>query len=180
MPAPAELAHNERGDVRLDYEISGKKQIRLWEPKPVGTLETSFREDGVILLQRSIETSAIKDRIGETLAEAEIHSTKEVPFRGVLFDKACPWCAKHTLVRFSEAYRSRNEVPIVPLYYCRECRNKGYYLADEYLLHLIESNPQLFEEADLQKFKSNRDAFISEIKAHVISSFASKKVRRIV
>ena len=179
MAGAPELARKANGDVRLDYSMGGARRIRLWEPRGTAALETTFREDGAILLQTQIETVKIDGRVRETLAESGSGDAVSVSYKEVAFDRACPWCSKHALARFAEAYRSRGEVPVVPLYHCRECRGRGYHLTDEYLVHLISSNPEMFEGKDLERFRSDRGPFVTEIKAYVISSFASKRIRKI-
>ena len=67
----------------------------------------------------------------------------------------------------------------MPLYHCRECRGRSYHLTDQYLIHLIAGNPGMFDAKDLERFNGDRASFVTEIKAYVISSFASKRIRRI-
>jgi hypothetical protein len=179
MTASLELAKKANGDVRLDYFLGKDKRMRVWERIGAATLETTFREDGAVLMQGIVESPKVEERIADTIVEAGGGIPVIVDYTGVVLDKACPWCQKKALVRFTEAYRSRAEVPVVPLYHCRECRGKSYYLTDEYLTHLISSNPEMFDGADVERFKSDGKAFLSEMKAYIISSFASKKVKRI-
>jgi hypothetical protein len=179
MPGPAEMARNAKGDTRIDYLIGGAKRIRVWEPIGVGVLETTFRHDGAVLLQRYVDKGELDGRIKDTLAEAGSRETREVAYREISIDKACPWCGKHKLVRFVQAYRSKAEVPVVPLYHCTECRGRSYYLTDDYLIHLISSKPELFENEERQKFVRDREAFVAEIRGNIISIFASKKLKRI-
>lgn len=177
--AAPELAQKENGDVRLDYYLDGASRIRLWEPMGKSTLETTFRPDGAVLLQVNVDTRRVGERIKETLLECGSAAPVKAEYRDVTFEKACPWCSKRELVRFAQAYRSSGEVPVMPLYHCRGCRGRSYYLTDEYLIHLISSNPGMFESPDVQRFNSDPGSFVAEMKAYVISSFASKKVRRI-
>jgi hypothetical protein len=179
MQSHAELSRNPKGDTRVDYTVGSAKRMRLWEPIGVAVLETTFRHDGAILLQQYVDKEKIDGRIKETVAEAGAEGTKEVPYKEIAFDKACPWCGKHALVRFVQAYRSKAEIPVVPLYHCTDCRGRSYYLTDEYLIHLIANNPHLFEGQDYEKFKTQKDAFVAEMRGNIISIFASKKVKRI-
>jgi hypothetical protein len=179
MPDSPELARKGNGDIRVDYSVNGAGRIRVWEPRPTFTLETTFRHDGAILLQISIAPDKTDERIRETLAECGAAAPVEAPYKEVNFDRACPWCSKHELVRVAHAYRSSGEVPVMPLYHCKGCRGRSYYITDEYLTHLIASNPGMFEGSDMQRFLDDRDAFVAEIKAYIISSFASKRVKRI-
>jgi len=179
MPDSAELARNAKGDTRVDYSVGGSKRIRIWEPMGLGVLETTFRHDGAVLLQLAVEKEKVEGRIKETLSESGSGAPKEVAYREVALGKACPWCGKHELVRFVQAYRSKAEVPIVPLYHCNACRGRSYYLTDDYLVHLISSNPHLFEDPDVQRFNSDKDSFVAEMRSNIISIFASKKLKRI-
>lgn len=179
MPGEAEMARNAKGDTRIDYQIGGAKRIRLWEPIGVGVLETTFKHDGAVLLQQYMEKAHVEDRIKDTLKEAGSKKASEVPYKEVGLDRACPWCGKRKLVRFVQAYRSKAEVPVVPLYHCTECRGRSYHLTDDYLIHLISSKPELFEDAERKKFDESRDAFVAEIRGNIISIFASKKLKRI-
>ncbi len=179
MAETSGLAKKANGDVRLDYLAGGMGRIRTWEPRGPVALETTFRADGAVLMQSTVETAKIDSRVGETLSESGCNEPPSMPYNEVRFERACPWCSKHALARFAEAYRSKGEVPIVPLYHCRECRGRSYYLTDEYLIHLIATNPNMFEAGDFDRFRSDQAAFVSEIKAYIISSFASKRVKRI-
>ncbi len=180
MPAAsAEMARNSKGDTRIDYSLDGAKRIRVWEAIGKGVLETTFRHDGAVLLQQYVEREQLDGRIKDTISEAGCKKTDEVGYKEVALDKACPWCSKHALVRFVQAYRSRAEVPVVPLYHCTACRGRSYYLTDDYLIHLISSNPDLFEKEDKQKFENQKEAFVAEMRGNIISIFASKKLKRI-
>ncbi|MDE1865247.1 MAG: hypothetical protein KGH94_01245 [Candidatus Micrarchaeota archaeon] len=179
MAESPELSRKENGDVRLDYTVGGVRKTRLWEPRGKDALETTFSAEGAILLQKTVETGKIEERVSETLSDSGTGNPIVVAYSKIVFDKACPWCTKHDLVRFAEAYRSRGDVPIVPIYFCRACRGRSYHLTDDYLTYLIETNPNMFEVKDVERFQNERDSFVTEIKAYIISSFASKKVKRI-
>ena len=111
MTVSAEMARNEKGDTRIDYSVGGAKRIRLWEPIGKAVLETTFRHDGAILLQQYVENGKIDGRIKETLAEAGCETTKDVAYKEVGFDKPCPWCGKHKLVRFVEGLQEQGRDP---------------------------------------------------------------------
>ena len=89
------LARRANGDVRLDYSVGGIGRIRVWEPRGADALETTFREDGAVLLQATLETGKIEERVRETLAGSG--DTVKVDYREVAFDgpargaRSTPW-----------------------------------------------------------------------------------------
>jgi hypothetical protein len=173
----AEMSSNERGDVRLDYPSNGAKFTRLWQPRQGAILETTFRDDGAVLFQRLLKGSSIEEYMADTLKDSGADDVTRVEFADVIFNKACPSCSKNSLIRYVDAYRSNPEVPVMPIYLCKECGSKSYHMTDEYLRHLVKSNPGLFEKAELSEFENNGDAFVAQLKRYIISIFASKKIK---
>ena len=164
--------------MKLEYPKEGGQKIILWETKNNNTLETSFNEHGYILMQRvvNLDTVPLAQRVIESLKEAKISQTRETQFSDVRIDKACPKCGEYKLSRYVEAFASKNEVPVMPLYYCAICTTKSYHLTNEYLEYLVENNKPMFSEAELLELDKDKTKFVTELQAYIIRIFASKKV----
>jgi hypothetical protein len=175
------VSKDEKGKVKLEYNQQGEQRIRLWEMHEGATLETTFDSYGSILAQRvmKLDTDLIKNQITETLKEAQISGTKEKPFSDVKFSKPCPKCGEYTLSRYVEAFSSKKEIPIMPLYYCSNCKSQSYHMTNNYLEFLVQNNTGLFSEEELLEMKKDKSAFMVELKGYIISIFASKKIMNI-
>lgn len=161
--------------VRLDLTDGNRRVVRLWECKRTCILETTFGAHGEIIAQRALPgpDEKAEEYFNDAVRETGVEP-KAVAFRPVMLEKSCPKCSKDALVRKTEAFSG--EVPVMPLYYCKECKGESFYLTDEYLSYLVENNTELFEEAEREQMKADKAAFTAELKRHIISIFASKKI----
>lgn len=175
----AELSCSNLGEIRIDYVDNGTKLIKLWQPRKNAILETTFKENGSVILQQIISGKDINETVNELLVKSGKTQLKNVEFRPIKLDRPCPHCKKNSLIRYADAYRSNPDIPVMPLYECKECKGKSHLLTDEYLMHLVKSNPDLFDADAKAELKNDDDAFVSELKRYVISIFASKKIKRI-
>lgn len=83
------------------------------------------------------------------------------------------------MVRYVEAFRSKNTMPVMPLYYCTNCSKQSYYLTNTYLEYLIYNNKGLFTNKEQVELQNDEEAFIAELKEYIIRIFASKKIMQI-
>ena len=139
--------------MKLEYVKEGSQRIILWETKNNATLETSFNSDGYILMQKvvDLETTPLDKRVMESLREANISQTKQAQFSDVKINKPCPKCGEGDLSRYVEAFASKKEIPVMPLYYCAKCTTKSYLLTNEYLEYLVDTNKSMFSEEELSE-----------------------------
>ena len=164
--------------MRLDLIDRTRRVTRLWERRSGNILETTFGAHGEIITQRLLPGSrTVSDYFDEAVAETGT-TPKRVDFKQIRLDKQCPKCRSDALVRKSEAF-SGIEVPVMPLYYCKSCKAESFYLTDEYLNYLIDNNKEMFEKEETEKMISNREEFAAELRRHIISIFASKKITNI-
>jgi hypothetical protein len=173
------VAIDRKGNVKLEYLHNGEKRIRLWEKKDADkVLETTFDSEGSILVQVPIKQdgAAIDYRVRQTVKEAGASKVVKTEFTGVRFNKPCPKCGEFGLARYVEAFASNEDIPVMPIYYCKGCKSQSYYLTDAYLNYLIENNSSLFEQQELAELSKDRAAFTNEIREYIIRIFASKKV----
>jgi hypothetical protein len=109
------------------------------------------------------------------LKEIGVANPKKKDYTETKINKPCPKCNEYALVRHIEAF-SGNDVPIMPIYYCKKCASKSYYLTSEYLEYLLENNMKLFDEKELKDLKNDKIAFVKELNEHIIRIFASKRI----
>lgn len=164
--------------IKIEYAHGTEKRVVLWETGSNGILETMFDGNGYILLQRvaKLDGNALNARVSEVLKNANISETIERPYKNVEFPKPCPKCGKHGLSRYVEAFASKGEAPVMPLYYCSSCRTKSYYLTESYLDYLVENNLEMFNEKEIKEMKEDKTAFVEELRGYIIRIFASKKI----
>jgi hypothetical protein len=172
------VSKDEKGRMKLEY-LQGKEQrIRLWEPFKDGILETTFDNNGYVLLQKLLksESDVLKSRLYESLHEAGANGTKEIAFSDVKLKRPCPNCKEYKLSRYVEAFATKSEVPIIPIYYCTNCKTQSYHITNSYLEYLVENNSSLFSDTELLELKGDKNAFVTELKGYIIRIFASKKI----
>ena len=172
------VSRDGNGRMKLEYVDRGRKKIRLWETKNDKTLETTFGEEGSILIQRvvSLDTVTLNQRVIDSLKEADAKITQETAFTDIKLAKACPKCGEDKLARYVEAFSSKNEVPVMPIYYCSGCTTKSYYLTNDYLEFLIDNNRPMFSPEEVAELEKDKGKFMSELHAYIIRIFASQKV----
>ena len=164
--------------MRLDLIDRTRRVTRLWEHRNGNVLETTFGAHGEIITQRLLSGSrTVTDYFNEAVAETGT-TPKRVDFKRIRLEKRCPKCGSDALVRKVEAF-SGIDIPVMPIYYCGSCRAESFYLTDEYLSYLMDNNQEMFEKDEAEKMKSDRAEFAAELKRHVISIFASKKITNI-
>ena len=172
------MSKDDKGHIKLEYTHNGKQRIMLWETRDASTLETLFDADGSILMQKmaNSDKDALARKIANVLKEANVSGTKETAYSDVRFNRPCPKCGERKLLRYVEAFSSKREVSIMPLYHCQNCSTKSYHLTDDYLGYLVDNNTEHFGESELLEMKKNREAFLAELKGYIIRIFASKKI----
>lgn len=167
--------------VKLEYVRQGEQLVRLWELHKDKALETTFDNNGAILNQIVLkpDTELLNHRLQQSLLEANISKTEQKRFTDIKFERPCPKCGEKRLSRYAEAFASKAEVPVMPMYQCQNCSTKSYHMTDKYLECLVESNSEMFSEAEIAELNTNRVAFMNELKGYIIRIFASKKIMNI-
>ncbi|MFI5412862.1 MAG: hypothetical protein ACHQX1_03140 [Candidatus Micrarchaeales archaeon] len=174
----AYISKDGNGRTKLEYAQNDEERIMLWEKKDMQALETLFDGEGAILLQKMIPLGELQlERIiDDTIKREKIAELEERPYSDVRLSKKCPKCGESGLLRHVEAFTSKDEVPIMPLYHCKNCKTSSYYMTDSYLEYLVHTNRELFETVDIKEFENNKSVFMTELKGYVIRIFASKKI----
>jgi len=167
-----------KGRVKLEYLHNEQRRISLWETVKGSTLETVFDCNGSILLQRltKLNGDSLKSRIHEVAVQENISSMEEREYDPIELDRACPKCGDHALQRQVEAFASRGEFPVMPLYHCKSCSSKSYHLTNEYLEYLVDSNREFFTDAETTDLAKDKGEFMKQLKDYIIRIFASKQV----
>ena len=172
------MSESPEHSVRLDYAEGSASITLLWEPMPDNcVLETKFSSTGAILDQKLVRlsSSTLKEMV-DTFMEQHSLEPRETVFEEPRLEAACPSCGSHDIVRYIKAAKGSKSVPVMPMYACRNCGAKSYYLTDEYLKKLVRQNPGLFEGKDLGELDKNEERFIKELREYIARVFASKKI----
>jgi transposase-like protein len=171
------ISKDNKGRTKLEYTQADEKRFLLWEKRSGKLLETLFDQNGAILIQRltALNEDLINKKISE-ISKMTNSSVAEASFSEIKFNKPCPKCNADSLERYVDAFASKGDVPVMPLYYCKSCKSKSYYLTDSYLEYLIENNKSLLSESELSELGNNGNAFVSEVREYIIRMFASQKV----
>ncbi|MCL4381107.1 MAG: hypothetical protein M1331_02855 [Candidatus Marsarchaeota archaeon] len=162
----------------MEYTEDANKRIRLFELANSRVLETIFDADGAVIRTSILQSSDLKSALAEFLNSfPEKPNESEKNFEEVKLKKQCPHCGSDTLARSINI--AKNQVPIVPIYECRGCGGKSYYLTADYLRYLVLSNKGLFEKQELCQLEANENEFLGELSEYIVRIFASKKIKRI-
>jgi hypothetical protein len=172
------ISNDGKGRVKLEYIQNGNDRILGWNVKGSKALETVYDAEGAILLQRPVklDKEGVDKRVRDVLKATGLETAQKTEFIGVMLKKPCPKCSEYALASHTEAFSSSGEAPIMPIYHCTSCKAKSYYLTDQYLEYLVESNRELFSENDISALSSDKAAFLSELREHIIRIFASKRI----
>ncbi len=100
-----------------------------------------------------------------------------VSYSGIRAGAKCSDCGSRDIAR---ELKPIDPVPLVPIFVCRSCNGRFFSMTDEYLRILVENNPHLFEQSELEKKEKDDGAFITELKQYIISVFATRKIKRLV
>ncbi|MGI0134369.1 MAG: hypothetical protein ACREBW_05375 [Candidatus Micrarchaeaceae archaeon] len=166
------------GATKLEYHENGSRVTKLWERKGDRVLESTFNDEGAILLQelKEINEAGVNERVQSILNSAGVISAREKPYEEIRLSRQCPKCSNIGLTRHVDAFSASQEIPVMPLYHCRSCSSKSYYLTDSYLEHLVLNNKGMFDVKELSELDVNKQAFMEELKAYIIRIFASKRI----
>jgi len=174
------------GRLRTEsYSVCDELRFSIAEETTMGTLVTEFNDGGDVLNQVCTGTRDAEKALAGYLAEAGI-GTLNVANRGdcayepVRVDARCKSC-KGEIARELDLKRPdeiRN-VPIVPIFICRDCGIKFYSMTDDYLRALVSRNEGLFKPDELSEKKRNEREFVNTIQEYIIRIFASKRISRL-
>ena len=167
-----------KGRVKLEYMKNGSDRILSWNVKGDKALETVYDTEGAILIQRPVklDSEGVDKRIKDVLKATGLETAQKTEFIGITLKKPCPKCNEYALASLADSFPSSEEVPVMPIYQCASCKARSYYLTDQYLEYLVENNRELFSEQDVSALSSGKDAFLSELREHIIRIFASKRI----
>lgn len=162
--------------IKLEYNANGEKLIKIWETlSNKSILETTFSSEGGILNQRLLKSERSAREYADNFVEHEGLEPREGVYEDIVLGKRCPKCGGE-VERYSKTALKSNEIPIMPMYVCRSCGAKSYYMTDSYLEHLISINSSLFSNIDIKAYKENSKDFINEIREHINRIFAARRI----
>lgn len=163
------------------YEKSGRRAFSLSERTAFGVLLTEFSEDGEVFDQHCIKE---KDHLGALAKYLGLGSPVVVDvdaYEKVSANAACGGCSGRGLARELDlvAPEAINNVPVVPIFVCRSCKQKSYSMTESYLRNLVKSNAPLFTEEERKELDADENKFIGVLQEYIIRIFASKKISRL-
>ena len=173
-----EISESPQHKIKLHYGDGDSAVTVLWEPKAGSRLlQTFFNGDGAIVDQHLLNIGGheIKEAVEAYLSENGIEP-KESVYEDIAFARACPSCNSYGLQRYAELVSDASKIPVMPIYVCRSCGKKSYYLTDEYLSRLAKTKKELFEADELSEMEKDEQKFINEIKAYIVRIYASKHI----
>jgi hypothetical protein len=163
------------------YQKDGGENFCIVEKTGNGVLVTEFTEHGVVTDQAYHKVNDPETVINEYLSpvgKVELRITDV--YEKVYSKKQCKQC-NGSVVRELDLKdpKTITNVPVVPLFVCVKCSKRYYSMSNRYLMHLVSSNQDLFDEKDLKDKEKDIDAFINTLNEYIIRIFASKKISRL-
>ncbi|MDE1811140.1 MAG: hypothetical protein KGH66_03800, partial [Candidatus Micrarchaeota archaeon] len=64
------VSKGEKGEVKLEYDLSGKKVYKLWEKMSGSILETTFDHEGGVLDQRMLNPDRSTEELLSNVAKS--------------------------------------------------------------------------------------------------------------
>jgi hypothetical protein len=163
--------------VRVDYKKNASAFIETFEGINGRVLRTSFNYLGEILDQEIIDTNDDAEALVDRFVSNFGMEKKTVQYYDVNIRKKCPKCGAYALSRSRAGFPSK--IDVMPMYTCESCGNRFYDITNEYLLKLVKSNRNLFEQQEISIFDKEPETFLNELKGYIIRIFASKKIMEI-
>ncbi len=137
-----------------------------------GILRSVFDEDGSPTSQTLIDPGSHTINDIALDGAAGFERVVEREYEEVVLRKACPKCGKAGMRRFREG----KDVPVMPIFLCNSCGERGYRLSDRYLDEIIREKRELFSKEEQNELDADPDSFKKELKEYIIRIFASKRV----
>lgn len=181
MESEAFISESPDHKIKLEYVVNDKRVTTLWEPKGNDmVLLSNFNIEGGLLNQRLFKAAdkTTKDIANDFIDQNGIEDIRESVFEDIRLDKECPSCKSKSLARFAE-FANTDKIPIIPMYICKKCNSRSYYLTDDYLTILINEHKDLFEEAEIKESEEDFDKFRDNVKEYISRVMAMNKVIRI-
>ncbi len=173
------LSKSKSGKLKLDYFDGANRTVVTWEPVKGGIIETFYDDIGAVTRQSLLEHEHAIDAASLFMKEKAITAEEDSNYTDVQLKKPCPQCGKELLKRVAGEAALPHQAPIMPIYVCKGCATKSYYLSDDYLEYLISNNNDKFSEQEKKEMADNRVTFRNELKEYIIRIFASKHFMRI-
>ena len=177
---------NRSDDGRLrtqEYFKCGKRMFAIAEQTEKGSLITEFNLSNEVANQVYLEGgNAQADVIGYLdISGSSVRVDGAGKYSGVSIDARCSGCGAGSLFRELDGLLPSEikDIPVVPIFMCKECKKKHYMLTDSYLAELVKNNDALFEKSERDEISSNLDSSINMLQEYIIRIFASKKISRI-
>ena len=164
--------------LKIEYSEGANRRIRLFEVANNKILETIFDDDGAVMRISILQSKDLESALSEFLNSLPEKVDKvEKPYEEIKLKKQCPYCGSDALARSINI--EKGQVPIAPIYECKNCSEKSYYLTEEYLQYLVLCNKELFEKQELRQLETNEKEFLGELSEYIVRIFASKRIKRI-
>ncbi|MEM3841121.1 MAG: hypothetical protein QXN59_00275 [Candidatus Micrarchaeaceae archaeon] len=156
--------------ARVDYRSPSKTFFCEIERVDGGVLQTFFDGSGAVVRRNPLPISTDIAAESERLAKSFGCPVVRKEYSKVLLDKPCPKCYSSPLAE------QPGPKMVMPIYICKHCGSKSFFLTDQYLIQLVSENKSSFSESERAELSSSPDAFFAELREYIIRIFASKKI----
>jgi len=161
------------------YSLNGEKRFSLAEKTKIGILLTEFNSEGEVLRQEYRKSEKEEEELSSFIG-SKIEVEKVDEYTPVEVSAKCSKCGGEIARELDfENLGEVEDVPVVPIYFCKSCKTKYYSLPDSFLSSIVHARPDLFEPDEIEEMKADEKAFIDKLQQIVIRIFASKKIFRL-
>lgn len=176
--SPSTISKGPNNTIKIEYIKNGEPVIKMWETSKDGKIsETTFKNNGSITDQAYVNVKDVREHVESFIRNENLEPSK-TNFEEIKLDRKCPKCSGN-IDRYAKDKSVGEDIPIMPLYVCKECNSKSYHLTIEYLHKLVNSNLEMFSDSDKELYKENSESFIKELKEYINRIFASKHIPEI-
>lgn len=164
----------------IAYTDKGIERFSLFEKTSHGVLITDFDGNGSVLSQIHRKNNDLENGADAYLLGRGVDA-RYLDYDSLKINAVCVDCGSKNIRRdldFVEMSKL-NDVPVVPLFSCGDCKARLFYMTDEYLAALVKSNPNLFDKSEIEKRDKDWDVFINELRQYIVSIFAMKKIKHL-
>ncbi|MDE1834964.1 MAG: hypothetical protein KGH64_06545, partial [Candidatus Micrarchaeota archaeon] len=138
--------------MRTDFYERNGKRFCVGEQILKGSLITEFNERGEVAVQIHSKTIGLNEMLNLYFVGYKLKVTDVAAYTSVAINTKCASCKLVGLEReLDKTHPSKiTNVPVLPIFVCKNCGQRHYSLTDEYLRYMVTSNKGLFEQEEMK------------------------------